>query len=86
MCVEKKKSLGLTNLLLGARAGQMVPPTHHHPDFSHDQKEQEVSAGGEAKWVEGKGRSRRRETDEEMGRKGCKGRKGEGRKVVNVKG
>ncbi len=72
----------------------MVPPTHHHPDFSHDQKEQEVSAGGEEKWEEGNGRSRTKagsgerqmrrwgEKDVHKGRKG----KGEGTKVVNGKG
>jgi hypothetical protein len=49
LLAEKKKSLGLTNLLLGARAGQMAPPpAHHHhqekayADFTHEQKEQEV--------------------------------------------
>lgn len=51
--IEKKKSLGLTNLLLGARAGQMVPPgpSHHHhqekgyADYSQEQKEQEAENG-----------------------------------------
>jgi len=54
LLAEKKKSLGLTNLLLGARAGQMAPPpAHHHhqekayADFTHEQKEQEV--GGASK-------------------------------------
>jgi hypothetical protein len=51
LLAEKKKSLGLTNLLLGARAGQMAPPpAHHHhqekayADFTHEQKEQEVGS------------------------------------------
>ncbi len=58
LLAEKKKSLGLTNLLLGARAGQMAPPpAHHHhqekayADFTHEQKEQEVGRWCNAKTI-----------------------------------
>jgi hypothetical protein len=58
LLAEKKKSLGLTNLLLGARAGQMAPPpAHHHhqekayADFTHEQKEQEVGGAMQRRLV-----------------------------------